>query len=119
MIVTFHFGEEADFWTETLKKIFLEVAIKEKLLNVKKATLEQNGAVSAECALEMVEGCCNNLNATASIAVTGIAGPYGGVSEKPVGLVFIAVKVKNKIAVTSYNIKGIVVPIFWTVIENK
>ncbi len=80
--------------------------IKEKLLNVKKTTLEQHGAVSAECALKMAEGCCNTLNTKASIAVTGIAGPDGGTSEKPVGLVFVSVKVKNKIAVTSYNIKG-------------
>ena len=80
--------------------------IKEKLLNVKKTTLEQNGAVSAECALEMAEGCCNNLNATASIAVTGIAGPDGGTNEKPVGLIVIAVKVKDKTVVHSYNTKG-------------
>ena len=80
--------------------------VKEKLLNVGKTTLERHGAVSKECALEMVEGCCNTLNATVGIAVTGIAGPEGGTPEKPVGLVFIAVKVKNKTTVTSYNVKG-------------
>lgn len=80
--------------------------IKEKLLNVKRLTLEKHGAVSAECALEMLKGGCNALNATAGIAVTGIAGPGEGTSEKPIGIVFIAVKVKNKIIVNSYNIKG-------------
>jgi len=80
--------------------------IKERLLNVKKLTLEKYGTVSAECALEMAEGCCSTLDTTASIAVTGIAGPSGGIPEKPVGLVFIAVKIKDKTAVISYNIKG-------------
>lgn len=80
--------------------------IKEKLLNVRKTTLEQYGAVSKECALEMVEGCCNTLNARAGIAVTGIAGPDGGTPKKPVGLVFIAAKVKNKTIVNLYNVKG-------------
>ena len=80
--------------------------IKEKLLNVKKATLEKYGAVSAECAMEMVEGCCKKLNTTTGIAVTGIAGPGGGTYEKQVGLVFIAVRAKNRTTVNSYNIKG-------------
>lgn len=80
--------------------------IKEEFLNVKSLTLKKYGAVSAECALEMVKGCCKALNTTAAIAVTGVAGPDGGTSEKPVGLVFIAIKVKNKTIVNSYNIKG-------------
>lgn len=80
--------------------------IKEKLLNVKAPTLKQYGAVSAECALEMVEECCKALNSEIGIAVTGIAGSEGGTREKPVGLVFIAVKAGNKAIVNSYNIKG-------------
>jgi nicotinamide-nucleotide amidase len=63
--------------------------IKQKLLGVTTATLEQHGAVSAECALEMAEGARKALGADVSVSVTGIAGPGGGTPEKPVGLVFL------------------------------
>lgn len=63
--------------------------IKEKILGVNKATLEQFGAVSEETARAMSEGIYNLSGADLCISVTGIAGPEGGTPEKPVGLVFI------------------------------
>lgn len=67
-------------------------AAKVDLLGVKWETLNEQGAVSEQVALEMVRGVCVKLKANCAIAVTGIAGPSGGTPEKPVGTVWIAVK---------------------------
>ena len=69
---------------------------KVQMLAVKPETLEKFGAVSAETAIEMVNGALANSDADCAIAVTGIAGPDGGTSEKPVGTVYIAWKSKSK-----------------------
>ena len=65
--------------------------VKEKVLNVKKETLVKYGAVSKETVEEMLSGCLANLDTTYGIAVSGIAGPGGGLPDKPVGTVFIGV----------------------------
>ena len=65
--------------------------IKEQELNVKKETLEKNGAVSIEVVDEMLEGVINKFNANLAIAVSGIAGPNGGTEKKPVGTVVIGI----------------------------
>lgn len=64
--------------------------IKEKLLGVRRETLEKFGAVSEQTAAEMAAGAVSALDVDFSVAVTGIAGPDGGSEEKPVGLVYIA-----------------------------
>lgn len=79
---------------------------KEKLLGVKKETLEQFGAVSAQVAQQMAEGAAKAAGADAALAVTGIAGPGGGSLEKPVGLVYIACCIQGKIRVTENRFKG-------------
>ncbi len=71
-------------------------AVKEKILGVKKETLDKTGAVSEECVREMLEGLLKVTNTTYGIAVSGIAGPDGGSAEKPVGTVWIAVGSKEK-----------------------
>ncbi len=65
---------------------------KQALLGVRPQTLEEHGAVSRECVVEMVSGALANSGASVAVAVTGIAGPGGGSEEKPVGTVWIGWK---------------------------
>ncbi|HEX7369530.1 MAG TPA: CinA family protein [Rhodanobacteraceae bacterium] len=69
---------------------------KQALLGVTAATLEKHGAVSRECALEMVAGALACFDASIAVAVTGIAGPAGDTSEKPVGTVWIAWQCRDR-----------------------
>jgi nicotinamide-nucleotide amidase len=65
--------------------------IKNEQLGVPLTILEKFGAVSRETAMLMAEGAKAKLRTDYAIAVTGIAGPTGGSSLKPVGLVYIAI----------------------------
>jgi nicotinamide-nucleotide amidase len=68
---------------------------KKNLIGVSAATLDTFGAVSKETALQMAHGALYRSRAEVAVAVTGIAGPGGGSSEKPVGLVHIAAKARS------------------------
>jgi nicotinamide-nucleotide amidase len=63
--------------------------VKGSRLGVPDALVARHGAVSAEVAMAMAWGAIDFLDASASIAVTGVAGPGGGTAEKPVGLVYL------------------------------
>ena len=69
---------------------------KTNILKVPKKIILKNGAVSVQCCLSMV----NNLNkiskAKVCVSVTGIAGPKGGSKKKPIGLVYIGLKLGKK-----------------------
>lgn len=71
-------------------------------LKVDKNLIEKYGAVSKEVAEEMVNGLITDIG----ISTTGIAGPEGGTQEKPVGLVYIGVKVKEKVTTFKFNFTG-------------
>lgn len=62
---------------------------KVKLLDVSWNTLEKHGAVSRETVIEMARGARHALKADIGMAVSGIAGPGGGMPGKPVGLTWI------------------------------
>ncbi len=63
---------------------------KQDLLNVQQSSLDQYGAVSEQVAMEMAIGALQQGRATIAASVTGIAGPEGGSSAKPVGTVCFA-----------------------------
>lgn len=75
-------------------------AVKEDLLDVPRDLLAGVGAVSAEVAEVMTSGALARFPvAELAIAVTGIAGPDGGSSDKPVGLAYVAAARRDGAAV--------------------
>jgi nicotinamide-nucleotide amidase len=70
------------------------------ILKVNKRIIQKYGAVSPECCEAMVKNLAKISKAQINVSVTGIAGPNGGTKTKPVGLVYIGVKNKNKILIT-------------------
>lgn len=71
-------------------------------LGVSWDTLNKFGAVSAETATEMARGARAKFAATIGLAITGIAGPGGGMPEKPVGLVYLALTDANAVIVEKH-----------------
>jgi PncC family amidohydrolase len=65
---------------------------KNEILNVSWDILNSYGAVSEQCAEAMANGLQARTNCDIALCTTGIAGPTGGTTEKPVGLVFISAK---------------------------
>lgn len=76
--------------------------LKMNLLDVRRTTLEQFGAVSEQTACEMAVGCRMRLHTDYAVATTGIAGPTGGTDEKPLGTVWIAVASPEGVAAHKY-----------------
>jgi len=68
---------------------------KQQMIGVKAETLARHGAVSKETAIEMASGAIRASRADVAVAVTGVAGPGGGSSEKPVGLVHLAIAMRG------------------------
>ena len=64
--------------------------VKATVIGVRKATLEDHGAVSEQTALEMARAGRKLLNADICISDTGIAGPTGAAPGKPVGLFYLS-----------------------------
>lgn len=68
---------------------------KQELLGVPEATIAAHGAVSEAVARAMAEGALAHARAEIAVSVTGVAGPGGGTETKPVGLVHMAVAIKD------------------------
>jgi len=90
-------------------KVFLGGAVsysnqlKKIMLGVLDQTLSNFGAVSEETVKEMAIGAKSEYKSDYSISVSGIAGPDGGSTEKPVGTVWIAVAGKTKTVSKKFN----------------
>ena len=69
------------------------------VLKVNKSIIQKYGAVSSQCCEAMVKNLAKISKAQINVSITGIAGPNGGSKTKPVGLVYIGVKNKNKILI--------------------
>ena len=81
-----------------------EMKIKE--LKVKKISLKTNGAVSYQVAEEMIDGLYKKNKTKICISTTGIAGPGGSTLNKPVGLIYIGIRINKKNIILKKNYKG-------------
>lgn len=77
-----------------------------KVLGVREETLQQHGAVSEQCVLEMAAGARRVAGSDIAIATSGIAGPSGGTAERPVGTVCIAMVAEGVSASRRYQLWG-------------
>lgn len=77
---------------------------KVEAVGVDPTILQQYGAVSDEVAKAMVEGGIKNSQAQVGVAITGIAGPGGGMPGKPVGTVYFAWKILDQPTVVEHKV---------------
>ena len=76
------------------------------ILKVNQKIIKKYGAVSIQCCLAMVNSLSKISKSKICVSITGIAGPKGGSKQKPVGLVYIGVKVGKKVVVNKCNFKN-------------
>ena len=79
---------------------------KTSILKVSQKIINKYGAVSVQCCLAMVNNLSKISNSKVCVSITGIAGPKGGSKQKPVGLVYIGVKIGKKVIVNKCNFKN-------------
>jgi nicotinamide-nucleotide amidase len=72
--------------------------VKVRMLGVESVALAEYGAVSEEVVRQMAAGARRTTGATIGLAITGIAGPTGGTTEKPIGTVWIAADVNGDVS---------------------
>jgi len=70
---------------------------KVELLGVKPDLIQNRGAVSESVAAAMAEGALENSRSDIAVSITGIAGPFGGSPDKPVGTVCFAVAKQHNV----------------------
>ena len=79
---------------------------KRELLDVPEQLLDTVGAVSAEVAEAMAQGARRRLGADIGVGITGVAGPGGGTTDKPVGLVYLCVADSARTVARRINLPG-------------
>lgn len=77
-----------------------------KLLGVKEETIRNYGAVSSQTAEEMAVGAKRISGTDIGVSITGIAGPDGGSTEKPVGLCYIGIAIGNAVKAQKFMFNG-------------
>ena len=75
-------------------------------LGVERETLDKYGAVSSEVAAEMAQGIARTAGTSIGISTTGTAGPDGGSTEKPVGLVYIGLYMNGEVKTKMLKLAG-------------
>ena len=79
---------------------------KTDILKIPQKIIKKYGAVSVQCCLAMVNNLSKISKSKVCVSITGIAGPKGGSKQKPVGLVFIGIRVRKKVVVNKCNFKN-------------
>ena len=77
-----------------------------KILKINKNIIKKYGAVSKECCEAMVKNLSKISKSRINVSITGIAGPGGGSKLKPVGLVYIGVKMGRHLLILKNNFKS-------------
>ena len=77
-----------------------------KILKVNKNIIKKYGAVSKECCEAMVENLSKISKSKINVSITGIAGPGGGTKDKPVGLVYIGIKMGKYLLILENKFKS-------------
>ena len=77
-----------------------------KILKVNKNILQKYGAVSKECCEAMVKNLSKISKSKINVSITGIAGPGGGTNDKPVGLVYIGIKMGRHLLILKNKFKS-------------
>tara|TARA_B100001250_G_C19264713_1_gene556439 strand:- start:28 stop:501 length:474 start_codon:yes stop_codon:yes gene_type:complete len=90
----------------TLGLITYSNQAKINILKVPKKIIIKHGAVSYQTCLSMVKNLNKISKTNIAVSITGIAGPKGGTKNKPVGLVYIGIKKRNKTLVKKFLFKS-------------
>lgn len=80
--------------------------VKQTLIGVPVSLIKEQGAVSAAVAKAMATGIRDRILADVAISITGIAGPGGGTTEKPVGTVWIGFATAKGVEARQYRFSG-------------
>lgn len=88
-------GGVVSYWTD----------VKVDVLGVSRATVEEHGVVSAECAREMAEGVRRLMGTTYGVSTTGVAGPQRQ-EDEPVGTVYIGVAGPDRTETVALDLAG-------------
>ena len=81
-------------------------AAKTEMLGVDAALIEQHGAVSEAVVRAMAAGALAHSHAQVAVAVTGVAGPSGGSTEKPVGMVWLGFALAGQVHAECQHFPG-------------
>jgi len=76
------------------------------ILKVPQKIIKKYGAVSVQCCLAMVNNLSRISKSKVCVSITGIAGPKGGSKQKPVGLVYIGIRIRKKVVVNKCNFRN-------------
>ena len=79
---------------------------KTSILKVNQKIIKKYGAVSVQCCLAMGNNLSKISKSKICVSITGIAGPKGGSKQKPVGLVYVGIRVGKKVVINKCNFKN-------------